>query len=184
MRSFPLVLLLAACACSRPPRFVTYHPAMGYTVEVPEGWRLDADPVPDRKPATSSFFVGAAQPQMEGRPLGAVLSIGRFMRRRADTPGGAAAFKAYADGFLKPTIKLFGDDAPAAATKSYSRKYTEGESGGGMHGNNRIAMHVAGTAFRTAKAYYLLECRSTAENAPLCRAALDHAVSTFKPPVL
>jgi hypothetical protein len=139
---------------------------LGYTVEVPAGWRVDADPAPDRKPATSSFFIGVDRPQTEGRPPGAVLSIGRFMRRRADIPGGPAQYKAYEEGFLKPTIRLFGDDAPTAAMKSYTRK------------------DAAGTAFRTENAYYLVECRSTAENAALCRAALDHAVSTFKPPVL
>jgi hypothetical protein len=177
-----LAAALIAAACSRAPRYVPVHSPLGYSVEVPEGWRSDADPIPDRKPATSSFFVGRDQPQIEGRPMGAVLSIGRFMRRRADIPGTEKAFKAYEAGFLKPTIALFGDDKAAAAAKPYARRYEEGESGGGFHGNSRLSMRVEGVAFRRPDAYFLIECRSTVENVELCRAALDHAVKSFTPP--
>jgi len=162
--------------------FVPYRSPLGYSLEVPEGWRPDADPVADRRPATSSFFIGRELPQIEGRPMGAVLSIGRFMRRRADVPGTEQAFKAYQAGFLKPTIALFGDDAAAPAAKPYSRRYSEGESGGGFHGNSKLAMRVEGVAFRRPEAYYLIECRSTEENVAPCRAALDRAVKTFVPP--
>lgn len=174
MKTLAFLLFLAA-ACSRPLAFVPYQSSLGFTVEVPAGWRLDADPVPDRKPATTSFFVGVAEPLADGRPMGAVFSIGRFVRRKSEVPGGGAAAKAYEEGFLKPTKKLFGDDAVSPAAKRYSRTLSLDSSG------TKIAVRVEGAAVRTPGAYYLLECRSTAEHAELCGSVLEHALKTFSP---
>ncbi len=140
MKIIPLLVLAAAAACAKAPEYAPYRSTAGYTLEVPSAWRVDADPVPDRKPATNTFFVGPV-----------TLSVGRFVRRSADAD--------YQKGFLKPTIKLFGDDAPAPARKAYSR----------------------GVAIRTADAYYLIECRAEKANQPLCAAALEHALKTFAP---
>ncbi|MDE2510713.1 MAG: hypothetical protein KGL74_06290 [Elusimicrobia bacterium] len=160
MRILPLVALIAVAACSRAPRYAAFHSPLGYTVEAPAGWRVDMDPVSDRRPASTTFFA-------DGRPLGAVLSIGRFVRRRDQVPGGPKAFADYQKGFLQPTIKLFGDDASTAARKDYSR--TEKDS------------RVEGTAYRTPDAYFLVECRSAPQRRDLCAAALEHARATFTP---
>ncbi|MFI5346925.1 MAG: hypothetical protein ACHQ51_11180 [Elusimicrobiota bacterium] len=146
MKIILLAALASAAACSRPPEYTLYRSPTGYSVEIPAGWRVDPDPVPGRKPATTSFFAGPA-----------VLSVGRFVRRRADVPGDAKAFKDYQEGFLKPTLKLFGDDAPTPARKGYSR----------------------GLAIRTADAYFLIECRADKDKQELCRAPLDRAAKTF-----
>jgi len=171
-------LVLLGTACRRAPAFAPYaDPAGRWSLEVPSGWTPDPGPV--RLPTSGVDFVGALEPQDEGVPLGAVLSVVRHARRRADHPGGDAAFRGYETAVLKPARELFGDDGGAPASKDFARDYERGP-GGPLHGNKSFAMRAEGFVRRTADAYYVVEYRATRENFERYRYALDRARASFR----
>lgn len=154
LSSAALLLVAFTAACHRAPVYESYaDPAGRWSLEVPKDWTRDGD-LTDRKPVWEMRFVGAAEPQLEGRPLGAVLTMRRVSRRRADFPGDDKAFRRYDDEFLKPARALFGDDGTAADQKQYDRSYEI--SSGPLHGDKSVAVREQGAVYRTADAYFVM----------------------------
>lgn len=171
MKRLILIVLTAAAACGKKaPTYEAYRDAgAGYTLEAPKGWTLDAPPADAAKrPAVTTQFIGDIEPQDEGVPLGAVLTVTRLSRMANEK-------------LIKETKALFPDDGPASAeSKPYSRDY---EHGGPtpMHQNAApIPMRVEGKVFRTADAFYVVELRGVRGKFEANRPTLQRALATFK----
>ena len=186
MRSSTLVGILALMllsGCSRPPAFEIYtDPGGDYTLEVPREWPKNGNA--DRKPKPMSVveFIGKLDPQDEGIPLGAVLSVTKFYRDRADIPGDDQAFQNYRKKVLEPTDILFQSPAgftlSGRAARDYRREYTHVKAP--MHGGDKIPMRFEGFAVETPMAYYVIEFRATQDNFDKYSFALERARSSFK----
>lgn len=178
-----LVVLLAAAACSKTPAFEPFKdPSLGFSLEAPRGWVRDADPAPETRLAATVRFIGDAQPQDEGEPLGAVLTISRLTRRPDEAAAPAAARKAFAERVLAPTRALFADDGPAPAeSKPYARDY---EHGGPtpLHSGAPVPMRVEGRVFRTHDAYFVVELKGVREKFERHRPVLEKALASFRAP--
>jgi hypothetical protein len=173
-----LLLVAFSAACHRAPVYESYaDPAGRWSMDAPKDWIRDGD-VTDRKPVWETRFVGAAEPQLEGRPLGAVLTMRRVSRRRADFPGDDAAFKRYDAEFLKPARALFGDDGTSADQKQYDRSYEI--SSGPSHGDKSVAVRAQGAVYRTADAYYDMQYLAARENFAQYHYAFERARLSFE----
>jgi hypothetical protein len=178
-----LALLLIAAACTKAP---VYEPlsdsALGYAMDAPKGWARDDAPDAAGRLAATTTFVGDAEPQSEGEPLGAVLSVTRLLRDPAAAKASPAARKAFAEGVLAPTRALFPDDGPhAAASERYGRDYEHGGPSP-LHGSARpVPMRVEGRVLRTADAYFVVELRGERSKFDRHRPVLERALASFRP---
>lgn len=172
MRALLLAALTATLACGKkgPRVFEAYRDAnAGFSLEAPKGWTLDAAPAAPARPALVTSFVGDPQPQDEGVPLGAVLSVTRLSRKASDK-------------LIGETKALFPDDGPAAAeSKPFARDYEHGGPTPMHQSAPVIAMRAEGKVFRTADAFYVVELRGVREKFELNRPALVRALATFRP---
>ena len=167
---FLILAVLAVAACSKKaPTYEAYRDAnAGFSVEAPKEWAVDAAPPPAGRPAVVTQFIGDAEPQDEGVPLGAVLTVTRLSRKANEK-------------LHKDTNALFPDDAAASAeSEPYARDY---EHGGPtpLHQNSApVPMRVEGKVFRTADAFYIVELRGVRSKFEAHRATLQRALATFR----
>jgi hypothetical protein len=176
-----LLALLAAAACSKAPVFEPVaDAAQGYSLEAPKDWPRETAAAPERL-ASETVFVGDAEPQDEGTPLGAVLVVTRLTRRPEAVKVPAAARKAFEERVLAPTRALFPDDGPAPArSEPYSRDYEHGGTSP-LHGGAPVPMRVEGRVFRTADAFFVVELRGARAKFEKNRPVLERALATFRP---
>lgn len=154
MRRLALAALLSAVACGRPLEFEPYRDdARGFSLEVPAGWPRETRPASGNGPIVETRFIGSIEPQDEGEPLGAVLSV----TRRRELPAG-----------------------PPPPEGRYARDY---EHGGPtpFHSRPATPMRVEGRAFRGRDAFFLVELRGARDRFDRFRPALDRALATFRP---
>jgi len=169
MRFFLSAALILSAACRQAPSYESYRDAAGFSLEAPKGWPRDADPAPAGKLASTTEFIGDAQPQDEGVVLGAVISVTRLSRKAGDK-------------ILASTKALFPNDAAAPAeSKPYARDYEHGGPTPMHQGAAAVPMHVEGKVFRTADAFFIVELRAVRDKFERHRPALERALATFRP---
>ena len=164
-----LAQLVLVAGCQKSPSYEVYRdPSSGFSLEVPMGWSHEGTAPTATKPVVSTQFIGDAQPQDGGIPLGAVLSVTRLSRGAGEK-------------LLAPTKALFPDDAPTPAeSKPYSRDY---EHGGPtpLHPNKTpIPMRVEGRVYRTSDAFFVVELCGVRDRFHRNHHALRQALATFR----
>ena len=193
---FCCVALAAAAGCSRAPSFETYEdPGGDFHVEVPKDWQAVGNANKASKPISAVMFVGKMIEQEQGIPMGAVLSLTKFYRRRADYPGKNQSFEKYRGDVLVPSGVLFGDSpsklAPALRkllptdvqestfsghpARIYGRSYVQNSRNDGK----QIPMRLEDIVIQTPSAYYVIEYRATVDLFDLYKYAFDRARESF-----
>jgi hypothetical protein len=198
MRAFlPLAAALALVSCARAPEFERYDdPSGDYRLDAPKGWQHWGNADRKAKPIRAVMFVGKISSQDEGIPLGAVLSVTKLYRRRADYPGKRSAYERYRKDVLMPSAAIFGDagtNLPKAVAKllpqgvrderlaglpakSYGREY---EHFNKIHMPAPVAMKLEDVVLRTPEAYFVLEYRATTELFDRYHYAFERAKESF-----
>lgn len=153
MKLFVLAALAATGACARVGGYEVYRDAeFGFALEVPASWAKETRPGSGRGPVVERRFVGDAQPQDEGEPLGAVLTV----TRRASLPPG-----------------------PPPPADRFGRDY---EHGGPtpLHRVEATPMRVEGRVFRGRDAWFIVELRGARSKFDRYRPVLDRALASFR----
>ncbi len=177
------ILAFLLLGCSRPPVFETYtDPGGDFTLEVPQGWPRGGNADRKPKPVSVVEFIGKADPQDEGIPLGAVLSVSKLYRERADIPGDEQTFQRYRTNVLEPTDALFKAPADLTISGRPAREYRRESDHvkAPFHGGTRIPMRFEGFVVETPSAYYVIEYRASRENFDQYSFALSRARTSFR----
>jgi len=189
--------LSLATACSKPPSFDVYEdPGGDFKLEAPKGWQLWGNAARKPRPISAVMFVGKVEMQDEGMPIGAVLSITKLYRRRADYPGKDEGYRRFRQDVLVPSSVLFGEPAsllPEAMRKmlpqkidslqvsgfparSYGREY---EHFTRSHTDKPIPIRLEDLVVQTPEAYYVIEYRATTTLFAKYHFAAERARSSF-----
>jgi hypothetical protein len=153
--AFPILLMLAAWACGRPPSFELYEDASGFSAEIPSGWTRLGDADLTRRPVAVATWVGQVIAEDEGRPIGVVLNVTRISRKRSDLQKGRDWSRYKAD-WLDRSDALFAKSG--GDTASFQQGFMLQNK---THGLPPTAMRLEDFVIRTNDAYWVLDYRAT-----------------------
>lgn len=183
MRFLPALLFLLACA--KTQTYAPYAPDTAeFTVDAPEGWKLDERGPFSKTPIAETQWTGAVVDQSEGHQLGAVVSIRRISRLKKDIP--AKEYARFKKGVLDQGERILAGRAGVAVEKSPAglfvyRRQWDHSLGGGMHGTLRtVPMRTETHILRTRSSDYVLEYRVVAQLHDKHYPVFQRLVSSFK----